>query len=104
MNRPKQWMKRFLLLVWLAGPWTAGAAVGPDHARLVTDVAATVRALAITDETPLSIGPDAAGPFTTALAAALPARVQVDALSVDGPFILFSTDGGFFRGRPGVRR
>jgi len=66
--------------------------VAPDHARLGTDVAAVIREMQVSDASPLSVGPDAAGFFTAALAAELPRRVQVDALCVEGPFILFSTD------------
>ena len=79
----------------LAGTGTvlpSRAALAPDHARLGTDVATVIRNFQVTDASPLSVGPDASGFFTAALAAELPERIQVDALCVDGPLILFSTD------------
>lgn len=90
MNTAKTGWVRILLAVGLAA--AARAEVTPEHVRLALDVTAEVRGVTADDDMPLSLGPDAAGPFTAALAAALPARVAVDALWVDGPFIVFSTD------------
>lgn len=99
--RPRQ-PGLWLLLAW--GAATAGAAaveLSGTAVRLVTDVGSALAPLDHARSAVLSAGPATAGVLFDAATAGVPPRAMLDALLVDGPCIVFSTDVDYERG--GVR-
>ncbi|MBN1672482.1 MAG: hypothetical protein JXR37_15685 [Kiritimatiellae bacterium] len=79
-------------------PLAAAASVSPTNMRCAVDVEADVDGGVYSDRELVSVGPAASGGLSAALAAALPDRVGIDALSVSSNKIVFSTDASFSAG------